>query len=302
MALSIKDFDFERLPEIYQIEATNACQLHCWMCGREFMRREIGFLDPELIKKMIERDEFASSYMVELQMYGEPTLHPKLSYLIDLLHNAGVKVGMSTNAIDMDKHTTALRKLDYLTISMDAFTVETYNKIRRPDDPETFYNMVRGVELFLNYSDRPFVDIQCVVLPENKDEIEFVAARYAGIENTLVRTVEECFEGIRDESSQVKTHKLCLNPWLSVSIMWDGITCSCCFAYDKYAGHTSNLDFTYGNLNEQPLREIWQGSRAESMRARHLSGKNLYERCQTCIYRSPALLHWRMLMNWANKT
>jgi len=295
--IRIKDFDFDILPEVYQIETTNHCQLNCWMCGREWMKRKLGYLNPNLIDLMTNRRDFDSSYMVELQGYGEPTLHPQLPVIIDKLHSAGVKVGMSTNAVNMARHFQTLQKLDFLTISMDAYTEETYNKIRRPSDPNIFVNIQSDVDAFLKLEHRPFVDIQCVVLPENKDEIENVFNRYKDRPNSLVRTVEECFVGARDESAQLKTHRPCLNPWLSVSVLWNGDVVPCCFFYDTHPFKDKTVSFTYGNLWQKPLREVWQDVHAEAMRSSHLENV-LFDRCQECRYRSPALLHWRMMMNW----
>ena len=74
---------FVTLPEIYQVELTNACDLECPMCLRSTdMLRHPGLLDLDLLRKMYYRGDFRGSYYVELQMAGEPTMHPNLEPVI----------------------------------------------------------------------------------------------------------------------------------------------------------------------------------------------------------------------------
>src|SRR5205814_10486397 len=91
--------DFKSLPEIYQIESVSAFNFQCPMCERTtHMGRQPGLLDVKLLELMHERGDFGGSYYVELQMAGEPTLHPDLYNIIMFLkYKVGVMVGLSTH-------------------------------------------------------------------------------------------------------------------------------------------------------------------------------------------------------------
>jgi len=296
----VTSFNFNDLPEIYQIEATNACQLDCYMCARKLMKREIGFLDPKLIELMIEREEFRNSYLVELQMYGEPLLHPNIKDIIYLLKNeTDVKVGFSTNGLLLEEKLDTILLCDYVTISLDADNPETYEKIR---GNSSYMKIIKDLDKLLNIKNRPVIDIQLINLPHNQGQLAKVHKKYRSFRRVLIRSIPDCNINLFQQNDAYPySHEMCLNPWLSVSIFWTGDVIPCCFWYDKYIDDAKKEEFVYGNLYEQSLREIWQKSenRKKLIKA-HLTN-NLPQRCTHCSVRSPALLHFRMTMNWLKR-
>jgi len=79
-----------KVPEVYQIEITDNCNLSCPGCPRDLLvyRREKPnrYIEPALIEKMCHRGDLAGSYFVELQGAGEPLMHNSISDIIDVLH------------------------------------------------------------------------------------------------------------------------------------------------------------------------------------------------------------------------
>ena len=294
-SLQTKTFSFTDLPEIYQIEATNACQLKCKMCARELMKREEGYLNPALVEEMAERGDFANSYYVELQMYGEPLLHPDLSKIIEILkEKTDVKVGFSTNGLLLKKKAVDLLNCDFVTISLDADNPKTYSLIRGGD----YDKLTSSLDYFLKIVERPVVDIQLIDLPQNKDQLYTIQEKYKDIPKVIVRSVPDCNVNLFAQTNAYpNTHELCLNPWLSVSIFWDGTVMPCCFAYDMYWDDAKKEEFVYGNLYTEPLSKIWQSELVKEFRKLHLKNQ-LLERCRHCLMRSPALLHFRMVQTW----
>jgi len=295
-------FNFNDLPEIYQIETTNACQLDCYMCPRKLMKRDIGYLDPKLVEIMVERGEFKNSYLVELQMYGEPLLHPDLDKIIEILkEKTDVKVGFSTNGLLLHEELDIILMCDYITVSLDADNPKTYISIRGMSEKHLFspyYKLVSDLKELLALKDRPIVDIQLIDLPENKDQLKNIQKQYGNYSNVIIRTVQDCMTNMFNKTNAYPYHhELCLNPWLSVSIHWDGDVVACCFWFDKYLDNAKKEKFIYGNLYDEPLSKIWQGELVKEFRKLHLKNQ-LFERCKQCSARSPALLHIQMVMNW----
>lgn len=290
-------FNFNDLPEIYQIEATNACQLSCYMCARNLMKREIGYLDPKLVELMVEREEFKNSYLVELQMYGEVLLHPDLKKIIEILkEGTDVKVGFSTNGLLLKEKLDTVLLCDYITVSLDADNQQTYKEIRGKD---LYGYVLLNLEELLAIKERPVVDIQLIDLPSNQGQIAEVHKKYQAYPRTFIRSVPDCNVNLfAKDNAYPYSHEICLNPWLSVSVFWSGEIQPCCFAYDSYWDDAKTKKLSYGNLYDQPLREIWQKSkfRKELIKA-HLTN-NPPERCTHCLVRSPVLLHFRMVQNW----
>lgn len=82
--------------KIYQLEVTSICNLTCSFCARfpQWADREHGYMDLDLIEKI----DWSDTEYVELQLAGEPTLHPRFSEIVKRLKAKGLKVGCSTNA------------------------------------------------------------------------------------------------------------------------------------------------------------------------------------------------------------
>ena len=68
----------------------------------------------------------------------------------------------------------------------------------------------------------------------------------------------------------------CLMPWIHLHVSNNGIAKACCVA---------NIPF--GNLNQDPLEDIWQGQAIKNLRGKFLEGKP-DNRCANCINREAA--------------
>lgn len=81
--------------KVYQLEVTNICNLKCDFCSmrHSWTKRPFGYLDP----KLIDLIDWSETDYVELQLLGEPTLHPNLTLIIDRLTEKDVEIGFSTN-------------------------------------------------------------------------------------------------------------------------------------------------------------------------------------------------------------
>ncbi len=264
-------------PEIYQIEVSRKCNLSCSMCARSFFHREdeTEFIDLALIDKLIRERSFENSYFVELQMSGEPTLHPQLDKIINKL-KPFVALGLSTNGTNLDLD--CLFELDYVTIN--------YNAIK--NDPTAIDRIRRFVQRAYRYG-KPAIDLQIIELSDWDLDYEILNAEFKHelvLPMFNIRTVPDCFMTIFDKPDRLPVEKeLCLNPWLSVSIQANGNVVPCCFSFGD--------DIVYGNIKELSLYEIWSVYNDEvvKLREEHRAG-NYRNICARCYMRSPMLLHW----------
>jgi len=283
MVVKVKDLPtnvfIPDLPEIYQIEVSRKCNLSCTMCPRQLFCRkdETEFIDIGLIDKLIRDDSLGGSYFVELQMSGEPTLHPQLDRIISKLRNF-VIVGLSTNGTNLDLD--CLFRLDYVTIN--------YNAIK---DDDTAIRRIKKFVYEAYYHGKPHVDLQVVEMPNWELDYQMLKAefRHELVYPTFnIRTVPDCFMTVFDEPDNLPVStELCLNPWLSVSIQANGNVVPCCFSFGD--------DIVYGNLNNHSLHTIWNlhGGEVDRLRNEHIT-KNYRNICARCYMRSPMLLHWKI--------
>lgn len=282
------------LPEISQLEVTNACNFTCDFCPRVNGRPDV-FIDPLLVAKMIERGDFGGSHFVEFQLSGEPTLHRGLEIIIEAMRQVpGLMLGMSTNgsSIHSERVLRALLSLDYLTVSVDSVsnyeTVRPGGKLKRLVE-----NIDKLVDGKVRYGSKTVIDLQLIEFPgweRERESLMGLAAASGWEDHVIVRTVPDCFESVTRDRRKFKMPKeLCVNPWTSVSIHADGDVVPCCFAFGK--------EVVYGNLNDQSLAEIWNESpvvqRFRDVHALQYVNGGGYGTalCNNCTQRSPTLMH-----------
>jgi radical SAM protein with 4Fe4S-binding SPASM domain len=270
------------LPEIYQIEVSSVCNFSCIMCPRNHYNRKdkTPFIDIDLIRKLIREDSFKGSYFVELQMSGEPLLHPDLRAIVDLIKTTGVKVGLSTNGSLIHEKIDVLKDLDYITISVDS--ISDYSNIRVNGKLDV---LLSNIDL-LQRSTSAAVDLQIIELKGWEEEVSRLKDIFPSIN---IRTVPDCFITIDYPPSYPSVSKrICLNPWLSVSIHSNGNVVPCCFAFWD--------DIIYGNIKTRSLKDIWKGKEVEYIRRSHET-QSYVSLCKRCYMRSPVLLHWNIFVN-----
>jgi len=294
--------DFKLLPEVYQIEMTNRCNLKCPMCLRTTdMVREDDVLDTKLLELMHERGDFGGSYYVELQMAGEPTLHPKLGEVIDYLKSTvGVMVGLSTHGLLIGKKPTvlpALMSLNDLTISVDSVDPDVYAKMRYP---AKLPQLLGALETLFGEVVRrkaagepvPFIELQLVTTPlvEGSGDVGALQALMEDRgwdQHAAVRVTNDCFVEMQGRGKvEKRSADICLNPFSSVSIAHNGDVVSCCYIFDPKRDQVNY----YGNLYDNSLAEIWASERVQAMRRSHIEGKQK-DACATCYLYSPMTIH-----------
>ncbi len=271
------------LPEVYQLEVSSVCNLECKMCPRtKFTRKDKTLLiSLDLIHKLIKEDSFQGSYFVELQMAGEPLIHPNLYTIVTLLQETGVKVGLSTNGTLISERLDSLLKLDYLTISVDSIT--GYEKLRVGGKIQ---KLIDNIKTFLILNRKTKVDLQIIELPGWEKQLALLKDLFP---DTNIRTVKDCFMTIFQKVDKLPvSDKLCINPWISCSIQCNGNVVPCCFSFWD--------DIIYGNVNKKTLKEIWNGRKVEHLKNNHQYRE--YEPiCARCYMRSPAFLHTNIFNN-----
>ena len=281
------------MPEIYQIEVSSVCNLVCGMCPRRVYTRKDkqAFLEMGVLDKLIAEDAFRGSYFVELQMAGEPTLHPRLEEIIHKVKSTGVQVGLSTNGHMFPEF---LLDLDYLTISVD--NLERDIRFRR-----NIPHFIAGVKAFAAKAashGRPLIDLQIIELPGWEDAVataKKIFRNELARSSCTLRTVPDCFITTMDplpEDQLPVTTDRCFNPWMSVSIQANGNVTSCCFAWGD--------DVIFGNIKDKTLKEIWEGEEVAKLREEHQT-QNYRPICARCYIRNPVALHWNMFTDYRRR-
>jgi radical SAM protein with 4Fe4S-binding SPASM domain len=159
-------------PSTIMVELTNACNLHCTTCPREYQygqEMHIGFMDFDVFKSIVDQ---ASPFIdsIGLTGLGEPLLYKHLPQALAYIKqkNKGIITSVSTNAnlpTTPEIISNLKEHLDTLQISIDGIG-ETYHKIRKNSNFEQFRKHIEEIVLITKYSDTDLL-FNMVVTNEN---------------------------------------------------------------------------------------------------------------------------------------
>jgi radical SAM protein with 4Fe4S-binding SPASM domain len=256
-------------PTHLKLELTNYCNLACPICPHSQMRREVGYMRPELFRRIVEQaaPELEFAYLHHL---GESLFHGQVGELVRAGRATGAAMGLSTNATFLDERKArALLEsgIDFLVISLDGATAETYERVRVGGAlAVTARNVRRFLELRRTLGAATDVVVQLIVTPLNRHEVERFAAEWRGAGAQVM------IKQARDWAGQVVMPGLrapsvlrapCKMLWTELTVLWDGAVVPCANVYER-----ENL---LGDLSRQSLDEVWNGAPLQALRAAHLA-------------------------------
>jgi radical SAM protein with 4Fe4S-binding SPASM domain len=301
------------LPHLLMIEPTNECNLRCPLCptGAGTLKRPKGQMSFELYQRILADLDGALS-RVMLYNYGEPFLHPRILDMLALAHQAEIHTRISTNGLVFLKAVNAddliAVGLDYVRVSVDGATEETYNIYRVGGRLD---RVLEGVRLLQRRKRelgrrRPVVELQFIVMRHNEHEIPAIrqTAHELGVLLRLksvglgdlkrepmrsqwlpadesLRRYEEC-DGQFALARNGHDHQVCDHPWHRLVVNWDGQVTPCCYDRDGV--------YEFGNAAEG-MAAVWNGERLQAFRQALKSPERpaICQRCAVWLWDSSRL-------------
>jgi len=269
------------IPEIFQLELTNVCNLDCTICPHSLMKRKKGYLRFDLLKKIVKRDA-VNTKIIGLHLLGESLLHPQINEIVEYLKQHGINSELATNATVLTKSLSErLIKSGLKTIwfSFDGSAKEEYESIRRGAN---FSKVVKNIKTFLEinkeYGNNVHTIIQMVDLRKSEAEKErfYKFWQKSGASEVKVKFLDSWAGTLFNDliSSPDEKRVPCEEPWKRVAILYNGDVVPCCRDW--------NGQYIYGNLNKQSLAEVWNSDRVASLRKEMLTGRYASEPCKSC--------------------
>lgn len=260
------------MPYTATVDVTNACNLRCPGCptgagivGRPKQMLHLGHLDRFL-------DE-AGKYLfiANLFNWGESLLHPQIAEVVDRVHRRRIFTSISSNLNIRDFRVIERvcdAELDYLLISADGATAESYRKYRVSGN---FALMTENVRRIVDYRrargrTRPILEWQ--ILSFNYLETEIDAARALAEEMgvdwfrikgpTAPRRLQPSTEALA--GTFYGGNSKCSLLWHNVTLQADGGVAPCCNIYHKSDdfGHLDDgIAATLGNDRWRTARTLF---------------------------------------------
>jgi len=263
-------------PLSIQIQTVNKCNGSCVMCPYSCAGPgwEPHQMDESLFRRIIEElKELGNANLIVMMLQNEPLLDPRLEHRIrlsrEILGNEVEIATVSNGSLLDEKRIESLLSsgLDRIAISIDAYSRETYGKIRRG---LSFERVVDNTIQLVRKGKEKNVPVvvrflrQSLNLDEEKDFIRFWRERGArvSIDSLTNRAgMIKNYDSLRQNKSslyQKLLHPLlnrmitcCPLPFTSMGILSDGRAILCC--------HDWEHEEIMGDASRQSLSDIWNG-------------------------------------------
>jgi radical SAM protein with 4Fe4S-binding SPASM domain len=288
------------MPPVLTIEPTNLCNLKCPLCttGSGEMERVGGRMSLDTFERVMDlfgRDIF----FLLIYHQGEPYINKHFSDFVRMAKQRRIYVTTSTNGHYFTAktiHETITSGLDSMIVSIDGTTQASYARYRVGGTLEKVLSGTRALmaERKRVGSRTPNVALQFLVMKHNEHEIPQMKrlAAELGVDRLLIKNIEvrsaeeaktwlpvtDAFRRYHFDGAHLvvknSDKESCTRPWLSTLINWDGSVVPCCF--DK------NGKYTMGNINRQPISEIWNGDDFQEFRRKLVTNRRNIDICRNC--------------------
>jgi wyosine [tRNA(Phe)-imidazoG37] synthetase (radical SAM superfamily) len=273
----------ESFPSQVIIDVTEVCNLACVHCPHpEFKKSkyyDARYLEPELNAKIVDEIRTAGKGTTQYIRYsseGEPLVHPKGYEMIEYAtRNSGVFVTLTTNGTIMNEKRT--RKLldsgvHMIDISIDAFTPETYSKIRVNGDLNVTRKNVLNLLAWIRQSGSSTkVVVSFIEQPQNRHEAEQFEAFWKGegADYVVIRRLHSAAGAVVNIANIMRAEQVgvkrrpCVYLWERIVLNPRGYLSFC------------PADWTHGSTicdyRTTTLAEVWQGEFYRRLREAHLT-------------------------------
>jgi MoaA/NifB/PqqE/SkfB family radical SAM enzyme len=291
------------------VDLSNTCNLRCPLCfaGQRRLVPRKNLMSLKSYKRVIEplRD-----YLLQVFLYNnsEPLLNRDVYDIIS--HNRSSNIGsvVSTNlSLPVDAERLVSSGLEYLIVSIDGSTQETYERYRVGGDLDlVLANLKDVLEARSRARSRlPFIEWQTLVTSKNEAELNDLKRFAYDLGVDVVRFANLNFYAVEGDTAEIEAEWLPEDPayrafasertslgpgarrrpcfwlWRTSVICANGGVIPCCL-FD-----TSD----WGNVLEQSFADIWNGRLYRS--ARRLGVSSVQEPSGTVCDGCPARFVWR---------
>lgn len=267
------------------VDMTEVCNLACIHCPHPAFKKSEHYdarhLDPELNRKLV--DEVASAgrgytQYIRYTAEGEPLVHPKCYDILEYaVRNSGVMVTLTTNGTIMNERRIEkllASGLHMIDVSIDAFTPETYAKIRVSGNLEvTRTNVLKMIDLAKRAGGQTKVVVSYIEQEENRKETDRFEKfwKESGADYVVVRRLHSGAGAVADvanilrKQAEGQARRPCLYPWERAGINPRGYLVFC----PQDWVHGSQI----ADYRTTTIRETWQGEFYRRLRDAHLQNQ-----------------------------
>jgi len=268
------------------VETTAFCNLKCVMCPQKSMKRPRGEMKFEIFRKIVDEIAFENtSTRLWLAIMGEALLlKEKLIEMIRYAKAKGIgRIHLNTNGTLMFPSMTEKlieSGIDEIIVGIDAFSEETYNKIRVGGN---FKEVIDNIEFFLKQKkekrfQKPKLILQFIVMDENEHELEQFK-EYWLAKGAIIKVRPKVGWGTAINADNLNL------PDTARTFPCPMLIRACAIHWSGEIAHCSDADFEgeyyAGDVRTQTIKEVWNGELARR-REKHWAGDFSHDLCRSC--------------------
>lgn len=279
------------------IEITSVCNLACTFCPQT--KRQSNFIKIDAFTKILDEIKPHTDY-IYFHVKGEPLLHPRIDELLDLSHERGFKVNITTNGtlITKNKHKIlpkpALRQMNFSLHSFDGHEGSTNKEAYIMNILDFVKEAVATTPLLVSLRlwnldtdnttnlersrNREILEmIEKAFDLDFKIEEKFVRGSGLKIAKQIYLNQDHEFQWPDLKEAEDEGKGFCHALRNQAAILVDGTVVPCCLDGEGVI----NL----GNINQTPFSDIVEGERANNLYNGFSRREVVEELCRKCGYR-----------------
>jgi len=255
------------------IEVTSNCNMNCPMCFRSNFR-DIGDIDEDVFKKIVDECQENGVYSVRLSWRGESLIHPKIFDMIEYSTKRIPNVSFLTNTFFITKKVADFlieKQLTYIGCSFDGIG-HNYEMIRKPAKYEESLSKLRYLKEARDKlgAKKPQIRVTTIWPAISKNPQAYYDALSPVTDMIVVNNYKD-FSAPYDPISDF----VCQYPWERLMVAHNGRV-QCCTGWNSD-------DITLGYVQENSLRKLWHSEKLTELRKLHSEKRRMDSKgCTVC--------------------
>jgi MoaA/NifB/PqqE/SkfB family radical SAM enzyme len=282
-----------KFPQIIQIQTQYGCNARCIFCpmGRE--RNPLsGRMDDETFSRIVEEAVKNGVKVLSPYLQNEPLVDRQLHERIRIIREIRgrlplpkTKIITNGGLLTEERATDLIESgLEYIVFSVHGVERDVYDKTMRGPRFET---VIENIDRFLRIKEklrtkRPAVEIWAVMTADMESQLAKARAFWAkkgirfktrALDNRANPEIVDTKSIAGEQELWAKTH-YCAIPFWRAWILCNGDLVLCCVDWERTT--------VFGNIHQQSIKEIWNGSVYEAYRNRMRQRDLACTLCENC--------------------
>lgn len=304
----MNDSDLPGPPRI-QIQTQAGCNGRCVFCPNEEILRSglpHGKMNVTLFRKIIDELALTNPRRISLYLQNEPVNDKRLPELVRYVadrvpHAATLVTSNGTKLTEAVTEALIRAGLQRLKISLQSLDPETNRRIMGYSSERVIENVL-GAKKVADRLGANHFDLRVSMVVTNINAEEIARARRFWRKHG-VRLVTSALENrggnIEDADGMnlggMRRRRDCIRPYREMCVLYNGDVILCCVDWHRTV--------VLGNLENQSIREVWNGPRLAEIRRAFKNGdeNNLPEICMNCTESACPDSHRRSLKTFLKR-